>query len=287
MALIPEEALLDLVLNEPLPAARLIEVFAELSPIRLSRDLLDDIRLELGLTPGSFAAALGALQKAGTLEAEGDGYRITAPRETCLTHAALLRGAVYARYRHKDRNSVEITLSTPAHPSRLVELLSPQTFSWSGLYHTTDSLAALVQAAQQRFVIASPYVDEEGLRWVEALCRHSRVGVKRTLLVRGIDDESVCALQRWSERLAGLNVTVVQYCIPRSGSGYESFHAKMLLADSDSAYIGSANMNRPSRGYSLECGVVVRGPGARPVATLIEAMMGLSRPWSPWGREPE
>lgn len=279
MAPIPEEALLDLVWSEPLPAARLLDVFAKLGPIRLGRELLDDIRLELSLTPGSFAAALEALQAAGALEAEGDGYRIMSSRDTCLTHAALLRGAVYARYRHKDRNSVEITLSPPAHPSRLVDKLSPQTFSWAGLYHTTDSLAELAGAAQQRFVIASPYVDEEGLEWVEALCRHARVNVNRTLLVRGIDDDSVRALQTCSERLAALNIAVVQYCIPRSGSGYESFHAKMLLADSDSAYIGSANMNRPSRGYSLECGVVVRGPGARPVATLIEAILSLSRPW--------
>lgn len=279
MAPFPEEALLDLVWDAPLPAARLLQAFSNLSLTNVSKDLLDDIRLSLDLPPSVLEVALTALAKAGVLETQGTGIRIVASREECLTQAAVLRGAAYAKHRQKDRNSVEITLSPPAHPSRLVEVLSPQTLSWAGLHHTADSLAELVQSATRRFVIASPYVDEEGLAWVESMCSHAKVGVQRTLLVRGIDDESIRALHGWSARLAALKLTVRQYCIERAGSGYESFHAKMLLADDDKAYIGSANMNRPSRGYSLECGVVVRGPGARPIASLIEAMISLSRPW--------
>ncbi len=58
----------------------------------------------------------------------------------------------------------------------------------------------------------------------------------------------------------------------------ETFHAKILLADSDHAYIGSANMNRWSRDVSMECGVIVSGPCVRPVATLVDAMISVAEP---------
>jgi len=58
----------------------------------------------------------------------------------------------------------------------------------------------------------------------------------------------------------------------------ETFHAKILLADNDQAYIGSANMNRWSRDVSMECGVIISGPCVRPVATLIEAIMAIAQP---------
>ena len=56
----------------------------------------------------------------------------------------------------------------------------------------------------------------------------------------------------------------------------ETFHAKILLADDDKAYIGSANMTRWSRDFSMERGVILRGPSVRPVATLVDAVLGVS-----------
>jgi phosphatidylserine/phosphatidylglycerophosphate/cardiolipin synthase-like enzyme len=47
-------------------------------------------------------------------------------------------------------------------------------------------------------------------------------------------------------------------------TGYETFHAKVLLADDDEAYVGSANMTKWSFEQSLELGVLVRGRAARP-----------------------
>jgi phosphatidylserine/phosphatidylglycerophosphate/cardiolipin synthase-like enzyme len=86
-------------------------------------------------------------------------------------------------------------------------------------------------------------------------------------------------------RLAAKGVRVLGYAIAHDPAlrnpAIETFHAKILLADDNKAYIGSANMTRWSRDFSLECGVIIRGPGIKPVATLVEAMMKISEPHLP------
>jgi phosphatidylserine/phosphatidylglycerophosphate/cardiolipin synthase-like enzyme len=68
------------------------------------------------------------------------------------------------------------------------------------------------------------------------------------------------------------------YSIPRDeGQKRETFHAKIILADSDVAYVGSANLTAASREYSMEMGVVLRGKAAREVAIVIDAVLRSSR----------
>jgi hypothetical protein len=40
-------------------------------------------------------------------------------------------------------------------------------------------------------------------------------------------------------------------------------------------------MNRWSRDFSMECGVIVRGPCVKPVATLVDAMVSIAKQLSP------
>jgi hypothetical protein len=55
------------------------------------------------------------------------------------------------------------------------------------------------------------------------------------------------------------------------------FHAKVALADSDLAYVGSANMTMFSR-HSMELGVLVEGRAARVVANVVRAVTKVSHP---------
>ncbi|WP_439542591.1 phospholipase D-like domain-containing protein [Hyphomicrobium sp.] len=281
---LPEEALLDAVSFDTRGAALLLQQLATAQVSIVRAGLLDDMRGVANLSPQRFRDLLEALIGAGAISRSQDGVSLAISREDALRHAAVLRGASYAKYRHRDSNSVEITLSPPAHPSRLMERLPKGGFSWAGLYHTTDSLAELASQARRRFVIASPFIDKEGMDWVESLFdATAKHPIQRILIIRGRDAEDELLLRRHNASLYSRSVTVLRYDIEHDRAvrqlGYESFHAKIMLADDDKAYVGSSNMTRASRDYSMECGVVVRGPGAKPVAALVEAIIGICKPW--------
>jgi phosphatidylserine/phosphatidylglycerophosphate/cardiolipin synthase-like enzyme len=196
----------------------------------------------------------------------------------------MLRGVAYAQYRQRDSNQVDITLSPPAHPSRLMEILPKQGFAWTRLYDTKDSLVELASQAQRRLVIVSPFLDSEGLQWIGQLFDATAgKSMDRILVVRGRDRLEVEALCNQESQLSSLGIKVLSYAITHDPAlrspAIETFHAKILLADNDKAYIGSANMTRWSRDFSMECGVILKGPSVKPVATLIEAIIKISNSW--------
>jgi len=248
--------------------------------------LLDDIARKENMPTQRLQPLLTALCASGLVSAHTDGFVLVVDSEEALRHAAVLRGVAYAQYRHRDANQVEITLSPPAHPSRLMEILPKQGFSWTRLYDTKDSLLELASQARQRFTIVSPFLDSEGLEWIGHLFEASASKpVERTLIVRGRDERELELLKSHQLQLAGWGAKILTYAILHDPGlripSLETFHAKILLADATTAYIGSANMNRWSRDFSMECGVILRGPCVKPVATLVDAMMSIANQLSP------
>lgn len=57
----------------------------------------------------------------------------------------------------------------------------------------------------------------------------------------------------------------------------ETFHAKIVLADEDLAYVGSANLLGSGDGTSLEAGVLVDGRAALQVARLVDGVLRVAR----------
>jgi phosphatidylserine/phosphatidylglycerophosphate/cardiolipin synthase-like enzyme len=162
-----------------------------------------------------------------------------------------------------------------------MEMLPKQGFSWTRLYDTKDSLIELASQAERRLVIISPFLDREGLEWIGQLFEATaKKSIKRTMIVRGRDQTETDMVRKHSSQLAAWGVDILAYAISHDPAfrspAIETFHAKILLADSDKAYIGSANMTRWSRDFSMECGVILRGPSVKPVATLVEAMIKIS-----------
>jgi PLD-like domain len=283
-ASIPEEAIVDAVLFDPLVAAALLVHLANCKSLSIRTALLDDIARGQNITSQKLDSVLAGLLEAGLLSKMLDGISLTVSKSDALRYAAVLRGVAYARYRQRDSNQVEITLSPPAHPSRLMELLPKQGFSWTRLYNTKDSLIELASQAQQRFIIISPFLDNEGLEWIDQLFEaSSHKPVERTLIVRGRDENVLQTLRAHDLCLTTWGAKIMTYAISHDPAlrtpTVETFHAKILLADSDKAYVGSANMNRSSRDFSMECGVIIRGPCVRPVATLVDSMMSIADQW--------
>lgn len=281
----PEEAVVDAVLFDSLGAQTLLEAFAHSSTRIVRRSLLADMCRKENFTSDRLQALLAALQSTGLIRAEHESCELCVSSADALRFAAVLRGVAYAQHRRRDANNAEITLSPPASPSRLMESLPKNGFAWARLYDTKDSLVELASLARRRFVVISPFLDDEGLRWITALFESARRATERVLIVRGRDEAEHRVLRSHHAALSAWNARVLTYAIAHDPAlrnpTIETFHAKILLADVDRAYIGSANMNRWSRDVSMECGVIVSGPCVRPVASLVDAMIAVAERWAP------
>jgi phosphatidylserine/phosphatidylglycerophosphate/cardiolipin synthase-like enzyme len=276
--MIPEEAVVDAIRSEHLAAAELLVQLANRDSLSMRAGLLDDFAREQSISLQKLNTLLQSLIDAGLLARTHESIVLASAGNDALRYAAVLRGVAYARYRERDANQVEITLSPPALPSRLMETLPKQGFSWTRLYDTKDSLIELASQAERRLVIVSPFLDKEGVQWIGQLFEATvRKQIERIMVIRGRDKAETEALCGSSSHLASYGVKILSYAIARDTSrSIETFHAKILLTDGDKAYVGSANMTRWSRDFSMECGVILRGPSVKPVATLVDAILAIS-----------
>ena len=125
--------------------------------------LIADVGRMLGMSGAKVQSTALLLLQSGIMEKDGDSIRLNVTVEDVLDRAAFLRGFGYAKSTHRDQIQVEITLTPPTRPSRLMDALPKQGFGWAELNDTKDSLVELASAATSRLVIISPFIDEDGL----------------------------------------------------------------------------------------------------------------------------
>ena len=264
----------------PLGAARILYALSKLPSKSHPNVVIDDIAREAGLFGEALRKLTASMASIGLVEADATGLRLALSVKDAEQKAAFLQGFAYARHQHRDANQVEITLSPPSRPSRLMELLPKQGFAWAGLHETKDNLIDLASRATGQLVIVSPFVDDAGLDWITQLFNTAPQDVKRILIVRATDARIKASLKQRTLFFESCKAKLYSYAIPRTGAdaglAIETFHAKIVLADRDKAYIGSSNMNLASREISMECGVTLWGPCVRPVATLIDTIISIS-----------
>ena len=58
--------------------------------------------------------------------------------------------------------------------------------------------------------------------------------------------------------------------------GYETFHAKVILADDRMAYIGSANMTQASLSVSMELGALLKGNSVKTLGSVVDAILSIA-----------
>jgi hypothetical protein len=73
-----------------------------------------------------------------------------------------------------------------------------------------------------------------------------------------------------------LGVEALDYTVD-AGDGFETFHAKVALADNELAYVGSANMTVFAR-PSMDLGFLVEGRSARVISNVLRAVVKISAP---------
>lgn len=226
-------------------------------------------------------AFLIAAQRVGLVErSSGLTWSLNEPKRLSELAPMLFAVQVYRSEVHTANDEVDVVLTKPAGSSRVAQALDNTLRGDWGLINTRDLLPMMAEQATQRFAIMTPFIDDTGADIITSLFTNTRPGVRRELIIRsGSDGEPPIGLARVSEQLNALGVRRYNFRLDRADmAGYETFHAKVVLVDTQTAYVGSANMNRWSFEYSLELGLRVTGKAGGRIAEIIDAVIHVSAP---------
>lgn len=231
-----------------------------------------------GVGPAAIARAATDFVDRGWLSEDAVGWRRTpAPLPAGLT--AFLAGAEAMRSAVAGQMEAvaSAVVTLPDAPSAIADALPRQGPIYASLEKTEEMLGALARAAVASFTVMSPFVNHDGARFAMRLFEDC--GAPRRTLITRLAGPTRVVVEELLPTLRTMHVRVLDYLLP-AGGGYETFHAKVVIADADQAYVGSANMTRYAR-HSMELGVMLTGRQARAVAAVVRAVEGISRPVLP------
>jgi len=204
---------------------------------------------------------------------EGGG-RIMATSSLPLCLPDFLDGAAaFQRVAPADGRATAV-VTMPAAPSSIARILPTLGVGHAALEPTASALDRIASAATGAFTIMTPFLNEEGVAPTLAVFEASPAPLRK-LIVR-MRGPTAQVVRRALARFEAAKVDVLDYALPNRG-GYETFHAKVVIADREIAYVGSANMTVFAR-HSMELGVVVEGRAARVVASLVRGVERVAVP---------
>jgi phosphatidylserine/phosphatidylglycerophosphate/cardiolipin synthase-like enzyme len=142
------------------------------------------------------------------------------------------------------------------------------------LTDTHEAFNHIARRGKERLVVITPFIDAAGIVWATRLFQASEA--KRKVLVLRDCDRLRQHTSEAPELLSHLT-ELREYRIRHDGTErdlpFETFHAKIVLADASVAYVGSANLLHSSRELALECGFLVEGPAVAQVADVVTAIL--------------
>ncbi|PWT74206.1 MAG: hypothetical protein C5B46_04415 [Proteobacteria bacterium] len=234
------------------------------------------------VAPGNAAQVLCGLEITGICARSEDGERWSTElsRTELLRLATLLRGAEQFRRLRQDAPQLELVVTMPMAPSFLAGELPERPGRPGGYLSTGAALQRIAQAAQQRVVAMTPFIDSFGFGWLRTLFEASPAAQK-ILILRDVGRYTVDLSVHQGEWLRAQGVDVWDYHLTHPAGvrtlPLETFHAKIVLGDERFAYVGSANFLGSGDGTSLEAGVLLDGSAALQVAHLVDAILRVAR----------
>jgi hypothetical protein len=187
---------------------------------------------------------------------------------------SFLEGAAAMRANDPDRETAVAVVTMPPPPSAIAAALPQTGLAHTSLVSTHDALESVAERAIDGFTVMTPFLNKDGLGFVLRLFDITRAKQRR-LIVRQMGDARRTVIDN-APKIAALGIAPFDYTLDAIG-GFETFHAKVALADSEFAYVGSANMTMFSR-HSMELGVFVEGRAARVVANVVRAVIKVAHP---------
>jgi len=164
---------------------------------------------------------------------------------------------------HNQRDEIEIVI-TP--PERLGTELA-QEFS---VRTTLGAITQLVASARLRILIASPFIQHQISDAVNPLVDSLKHALRRVVRLDVISTGEGIENFRagWSDLFGQGSIRLYQPEPNVSNMAWLGSHAKVLITDSQHAYIGSANFTHPGLICNLEMGVLVHGTIAAKAASF-------------------
>jgi phosphatidylserine/phosphatidylglycerophosphate/cardiolipin synthase-like enzyme len=145
------------------------------------------------------------------------------------------------------------------------------------------ALGKILEATRNSLVILSPYWRVDGVRsLLSTASRNNYAGVSVRVLTQTAcfmkaDDRNALNFFIAKMRESG---AIVQTYSPRTIGGLTPFlHAKLIVADSNKAYVGSANFTSSGLDHGIEVGVVLEGEVASAFAIWASALEAACDPW--------
>jgi hypothetical protein len=168
-------------------------------------------------------------------------------------------------------------VTLPAAPSAISGALPAEGPIHASIARTDEEIGRIARTAVSSLTIMSPFVNREGAEFAMRMFEESSAS-RRTLITR-LEGSTRHALEPLLPKMISMGVRVLDYLLA-ADDGFETFHAKVVIADGDLAYVGSANMTLYAR-HSMELGVIVKGRPARAVSAIVRAVERISRPVVP------
>jgi hypothetical protein len=203
-----------------------------------------------------------------------DGGWSVGPNHIPSGLASFLEGASAMRAVMPDDGKATAVVTMPPTPSAIGSALPATGLAHAALVPTNETFERLADAAANSFTIMTPFLNDDGLAIALDLFRRTHATRKYLIIRRS--GAARAAVDRARNELLHLGVEVLDYTLPVAG-GYETFHAKVLLADQDFAYVGSANMTAFAR-HSMELGILTDGRAARVVASIVRGVERIATP---------
>jgi phosphatidylserine/phosphatidylglycerophosphate/cardiolipin synthase-like enzyme len=127
----------------------------------------------------------------------------------------------------------------------------------------------LIDRARDRLRLAVPFIDPSGAEFLGgSLTTAGRRGVAVSVITsEGNGDRFSELATSWPAGRATLTVTEIRTELSSLGS-----HAKVLVADGERGYVGSANLTAAGLGRHVEIGVEVGGPQVEELTRVLDAL---------------
>ena len=197
-----------------------------------------------------------------------DGAWSVGPNQIPMGLASFLEGAAAMSAILPDDGRATAVVTMPRAPSAIGLALPGTGLAHAALVATQETFEKVADTAITSLTVMTPFLNHDGLVIALDLFRRTRAS-RRHLIIRRTGGARAAIEGSWSE-VAALGIDVLDYTLPAVG-GYETFHAKVLLADQDLAYVGSANMTAFAR-HSMELGILTDGRAARIIANVVRAI---------------
>jgi len=166
---------------------------------------------------------------------------------------------------------------------------TPASFDMEGLL---SALASQVKRTEREIVLLSPFFEGDGLgRLADVLLDALHRGVELTIVTRYLADSRShnydvidSFIQRASEQGVASKISLVDYTVwedttpikeqRQTGKNPQfTLHAKVMLFDSQAAYVGSANVTDYGFNRYLELGVLLEGALVSTFRSLCEFLL--------------